>query len=50
MFYFKTILMFRTEQEQHSAQLTKTLKDLKFAKPQLELQKQFQSIVGKYDK
>lgn len=51
MFYFKAMFDVQDRTGTTFGSIDKdTLHDLKFAKPPVELQKQFQSIVGKYDK
>jgi type I restriction enzyme S subunit len=51
MFYFKAMFDVQNRTGTTFGSIDKdTLFDLKFAKPPVELQKQFQSIVGKYDK
>lgn len=51
MFYFKAMFDVQDRTGTTFGSIDKdTLYDLKFAKPPAELQKQFQSIVGKYDK
>ena len=51
MFYFKTMFDIQNRTGTTFGSIDKdTLYDLKFAKPPVELQKEFQSIVGKYDK
>lgn len=51
MFYFKAMFDVQNRTGTTFGSIDKdTLYDLKFAKPPVELQKQFQSIVGKYDK
>lgn len=51
MFYFKSMFDVQNRTGTTFGSIDKdTLYDLKFAKPPVELQKQFQSIVGKYDK
>lgn len=51
MFYFKAMFDVQNRTGTTFGSIDKdTLYDLKFAKPPIELQKQFQSIVGKYDK
>lgn len=51
MFYFKTMFDIKNRRGTTFGSIDKdALYDLKFAKPPVELQKQFQSIVGKYDK
>jgi len=51
MFYFKAMFDVQNRTGTTFGSIDKeTLRDLKFAKPPVELQKQFKSIVGKYDK
>lgn len=51
MFYFKAMFDVQNRTGTTFGSIDKdTLYDLKFAKPPVELQRQFQSIVGKYDK
>jgi len=51
MFYFKSMFDVQNRTGTTFGSIDKdTLYDLKFAKPPVELQKEFQSIVGKYDK
>ncbi len=51
MFYFKAMFDVQNRTGTTFGSIDKdTLYDLKFAKPPVELQKQFQAVAGKYDK